>query len=125
MEAMYSGSKIEELWWADPTIDSRVPAIKVTPGTIFTTKTTKIAEHGGFANEERHVALVVAGAGVPVRHIIDPVATTQVAPTILSILGLDAAQLDAVQMEGTAVLPGFAAPSECGAAMTRKLMAHT
>lgn len=31
----------------------------------------------------------------------------QVAPTILSILGLDFEMLDAVEIEGTEVLPGF------------------
>lgn len=35
------------------------------------------------------------------------VETTQVAPTILSILGLDPNDLTAVQAEGTPVLPGF------------------
>ena len=34
------------------------------------------------------------------------VETMQVAPTILSILGLDPNSLDAVQMEGTPILPG-------------------
>jgi hypothetical protein len=36
-----------------------------------------------------------------------PVATTQVAPTILSILGLDPQALDAVRAEGTATLPAL------------------
>ena len=35
------------------------------------------------------------------------VETKQVAPTILRILGLDPNKLDAVQKEGTAVLPGL------------------
>jgi hypothetical protein len=35
------------------------------------------------------------------------VETKQVAPTILQILGLDPKALDAVKMEGTAVLPGL------------------
>jgi hypothetical protein len=33
----------------------------------------------------------------------------QVAPTILSVLGLNPAALEAVQAEGTAVLPGVGA----------------
>jgi hypothetical protein len=35
------------------------------------------------------------------------VETKQVAPTILRVLGLDPNKLDAVQKEGTAVLPGL------------------
>ena len=34
-----------------------------------------------------------------------PVTTTQVAPTILELLGLDPAALDGVKIEGTQVLP--------------------
>ncbi len=35
------------------------------------------------------------------------VETTEIAPTILSLLGLDPRQLQAVQAEGTSSLPGF------------------
>jgi hypothetical protein len=38
--------------------------------------------------------------------VFSPVETTQVAPTILSALGLDPSALQAVQIEGTQVLPG-------------------
>ena len=37
----------------------------------------------------------------------DRVETTQIAPTILQLLGLDPEQLQAVQIEGTRVLPGI------------------
>jgi hypothetical protein len=86
-----------------------VPDIAFTPipGTIYTGKTTKVAEHGGFSAEERHVALLVSGAGVPVTEVSDSVSTTQVAPTVLAILGLDHTRLEAVSIEKTAVLPGF------------------
>ena len=39
--------------------------------------------------------------------IYQPVETTQVAPTILQLLGLDPNSLQAVQQEGTQVLPGI------------------
>ena len=39
--------------------------------------------------------------------ISTPVETTQIAPTILTLLGLDPNQLQAVQMEHTQVLPGI------------------
>jgi hypothetical protein len=35
------------------------------------------------------------------------VETTQVAPTVLSLLGLDPSALDAVRVEGTQTLPGI------------------
>jgi hypothetical protein len=36
-----------------------------------------------------------------------PVATTQIAPTILALLGLNPKALDAVRIEHTQVLPGL------------------
>ncbi len=36
-----------------------------------------------------------------------PVETYQIAPTLLAVLGLDPNELDAVQDEGTQVLPGL------------------
>ena len=36
-----------------------------------------------------------------------PVETTQIAPTIVKLLGLDPDRLQAVQIEGTRVLPGI------------------
>ena len=39
--------------------------------------------------------------------ISTPVETTQIAPTILALLGLDPNALQAVQMEHTQVLPGI------------------
>jgi hypothetical protein len=50
--------------------------------------------------------LVVSGAGVP-HHTVSaaPVQTTQIAPSILNLLGLDPQALQAVQIEHTTVLP--------------------
>jgi hypothetical protein len=69
-------------------------------------------EHGGFAEDDTHVALLtVNGANIvnnaPVGATISkPVRTFQVAPTILSDLGLNPRQLDSVRIEGIQVLPG-------------------
>ena len=54
---------------------------------------------------DQHVLMVVSGAGIRSRVVSDPVTTTQVAPTILTLLGLNADKLTAVQAEGTRVLP--------------------
>jgi len=75
-------------------------------GTIYTTG-SKIAEHGGDNPGDRDVPLVVYAPGT-VRHSqVDTwVETTQVAPTILHLLGLNPNELQAVKKEGTKVLPG-------------------
>ncbi len=76
-------------------------------GTIYTTG-SKIAEHGGDNPGDRDVPLVVYAPGNVHRGRFDQwVEATQVAPTILKLLGLDPNQLEAVQREGTQVLPGI------------------
>jgi hypothetical protein len=92
----------------DPATDSRTPDIigiaKI--GTIYTGG-SKIAEHGGFNEDDTHIALVVSHPDLPKTSINTPVATTQVAPTILKVLGLDPNELDGVRQEGTPLLPQF------------------
>jgi hypothetical protein len=76
-------------------------------GTIYTGG-SKIAEHGGDNPGDRDVPLVVYAPGtVHSRQSPKPVETTQVAPTILKLLGLSPRSLQAVQREGTKVLPGL------------------
>jgi hypothetical protein len=76
-------------------------------GTIYTTG-SKIAEHGGDNAGDRDVPLVVYAPGVVHAHTSGkPVETTQVAPTILQLLGLSPDDLTAVRKEGTQVLPGI------------------
>jgi hypothetical protein len=76
-------------------------------GTIYTGG-SKIAEHGGANPGDRDVPLLVFAPGtVPSGQSSNSVETTQVAPTILKLLGLDPSSLQAVQREGTQVLPGI------------------
>jgi Type I phosphodiesterase / nucleotide pyrophosphatase len=76
-------------------------------GTIYTTG-SKIAEHGGDNPGDRDVPLVVYSPGnIAPDHFNLSVENTQVAPTVLKLLGLDPNQLQAVQEEGTKVLPGL------------------
>ena len=76
-------------------------------GTIYTTG-SKIAEHGGDNPGDRDVPLVVyAPSNVSPGQSDRWVENTQAAPTILNLLGLDPNQLQAVQEEGTQVLPGI------------------
>lgn len=94
--------------YGDPASDRRVPDLMVIPtqGVIYTEPTaTKIAEHGGFSENDTHLALLVSAAGLQANRVDSPVSTTQVAPTLLSALGLDPNALRSVVQEGTAVLP--------------------
>ena len=89
--------------------DPRTPDIIVLPnvGVVYTGSTKKQAEHGGFALDDTNVMLLVSNPSLTARSVTTFVETTQVAPTILKVLGLDPDRLDAVRKEGTTVLPGF------------------
>jgi hypothetical protein len=104
---IFSGDALD-LLYNDPTKDSRTPDIVVEPvqGVIYTNSTAKIAEHGGFSNDDTHVALLVANPHLKKSSVFTPVQTTQIAPTILRILEFDG-NLQAVQIENTKVLPGL------------------
>jgi len=105
---LFSGEALK-LRFQDPLHDTRTPDIIVTPdvGVIYSLSKKKIAEHGGFAEDDVHVALVVSGANIDEDTIDTGVQTTQIAPTILQVLGLDPQELDGVRLEGTQVLPGL------------------
>jgi arylsulfatase A-like enzyme len=76
-------------------------------GTIYTGG-SKIAEHGGANPGDRDVPLVVYAPGtVQPGQSSGGVETTQVAPTILKLLGLSPSSLQSVQEQGTQVLPGI------------------
>jgi hypothetical protein len=81
---------------------------KVQEGIVYA-KPTKLAEHGGMNAGDRHVLMVVNGPDIPAQVEQSSVETTQVAPTVLALLGLDPNNLTAVQDEGTQLLPGVVA----------------
>ena len=63
---------------------------------------------GGANPEDRDVPITVyAPSAVAPNIISQTVHTTQIAPTILRLLGLNPESLDAVRIEGTRVLPGL------------------
>ena len=89
-----------------PTVDPRTPDIilKVNTGVIFTGG-SKIAEHGGANPQDRNVPLLVSGDAIEHAQVNnETVETTQIAPTILELLGLNPNSLMAVQIEHTQVL---------------------
>ena len=107
IDHLLSGAALKAQF-GDPATDSRVPDLVVIPtqGVIYTKPTaTKIAEHGGFSEDDTHVALLVSAPGLKAGTVSTPVSTTQVAPTLLSALGLNPQALQAVAQEGTALLP--------------------
>jgi hypothetical protein len=77
-----------------------------TPGLIYTGG-SKLAEHGGFAHDDRNVALLVYNPGLTAKVVADQVETRQVAPTILQALSIRQNDLDSVRTENTNVLPGL------------------
>lgn len=108
---IYSFSKINPQWmYNNPATDSRVPDIIIQPndGVIYSKPGKKIAEHGGFSADDSSVALLVSFAKLNSAQQNDTVVqTTQVAPTILTMLGLNPEALQAVQIENTKALPGL------------------
>src|SRR5438477_1249616 len=98
-----------KLKFNDPTKDSRTPDIIVQPvhGTIYTASTKKNAEHGGFSFGDTNVGLIVSNPELRAGVLKSPVATSQVAPTILKAVGIDPQNLKSVRVEKTDVLPGL------------------
>jgi len=121
IDYVLSGQALAEQF-NSPLRDPRTPDLIIQPvaGTIYSTSGAKVAEHGGFSEDDTHVAmLVVNGASMSQRGgnevrggshdgstVTQPVRTYQVAPTILSLLGLNPNKLDSVRDEGVQVLPG-------------------
>jgi Type I phosphodiesterase / nucleotide pyrophosphatase len=84
--------------------DPRVPDVIgiAQYGVVYTSHKAKISEHGGDHPEDRNVPILLMWPGAtPGLNITAPVETTQIAPTILELLGLSPEELRAVHIEGT------------------------
>ncbi len=105
---IFSGPSLT-LQFNDPLTDSRTPDIIVAPnvGVVYTGGTKKVAEHGGFAYDDRNVLLIVSNPNYKASTFVDQVETRQIAPTIVKALGLDPNNLSAVRSEHTETLPGL------------------
>ena len=108
LDTLYSGKSLLKLF-QNPLTDPRTPDIIVKPtlGTIYTTSTKKIAEHGGFSADDTNVMLLASNPSINGRSINAKVSTQQIAPSILSQLGLDPKSLQAVTIENVPALPGL------------------
>ena len=106
IEDVLAGDELK-LKFNNPETDSRTPDILVQPayGTVYTGSSKKNAEHGGFSFGDTNVGLIVSNPDLHARVVKTPVATSQVAPTILKTLGIDPNELKSVRKEETQVLP--------------------
>jgi hypothetical protein len=97
-----------------PGLDPRSPDIVVTPnvGMTYIGSGSALGDHGGFGHDDTNVILLVANSRFSPQTVSNATTTMQVAPTVLKALGLDPRALDAVRIEGTAVLPEVAAQLE-------------
>jgi hypothetical protein len=106
IDRILSGDELAALF-GDSVADSRRPDIILVPqpGTVYTTSGSKIADHGGFGDEDVHVALLVSQTSLPEKTIDDPVETRQIACTILNTLALSCDRLKSQQVEPSRFLP--------------------
>lgn len=108
LSEIYAGKDAARYFGVPPS-DPRHPDVwgVVQVGVVYTGG-SKIAEHGGANPADRNVPIVVYAPGaVQPGTYRPPVETTQIAPTILDLLGLDPDALEAVRIERTQVLPGI------------------
>jgi arylsulfatase A-like enzyme len=106
IDEVLGGAELK-LKFNDPTKDSRVPDVIVQPqyGVVYTGSTHKSAEHGGFSFGDTNVGLIVSTPGMKAKTIKTPVASSQIAPTLLQYLGIDPQKLMSVRIEKTPLLP--------------------
>jgi hypothetical protein len=107
IKTVLSGDQISDLY-KNPLKDARTPDVVVLPenGVIYAgASATKIAEHGGFNKDDTNVALLVSNPKIESEHVSSKVTTTEIAPTILKLLGLNPRALQAVREEHTQLLP--------------------
>jgi hypothetical protein len=105
---VYAGAAAAK-YFGVPVSDPNHPDVwgVVQVGVVYTGGKGKIAEHGGANPADRGVPILVSAPGL--KHLVSyrSVETTQIAPTILRLLGLSPKKLKAVRIEGTPALPGI------------------
>jgi predicted AlkP superfamily pyrophosphatase or phosphodiesterase len=94
--------------YGDPFNNSRTPDFAaITQHGLIYTSGSKLAEHGGFADDDRNVALLVSNPAIHQKVVNADVETRQIAPTILRALSFNPKELQAVKQEHTDALPGI------------------
>jgi hypothetical protein len=103
LSQIYAGDTAAQLFGVEES-NPRVPDVIgiAQYGVVYTGHKGKIAEHGGDHAEDRNVPILVALPGLSLgTAVTKPVETTQIAPTILKLLGINPNELAAVRAEGT------------------------
>ncbi len=106
LSQVYAGADAATLIGVDVS-DPRVPDVIgiAQYGVVYTGHQSKLAEHGGNHSEDRNVPILLAlpstTGGATGTAVTTPVQTTQIAPTILKLLGINPIELEAVRIEGT------------------------
>jgi len=111
LKTVYAGAASAAIFGV-PGSDPRHPDVFgiVQHGVVYTGGQAKIAEHGGADRQDRNVPILVVAPGLGHARVIGaPVETTEIAPTILGLLGLNPSDLQAVRIGHTPPLPGLAA----------------
>jgi hypothetical protein len=105
IQEIFAGNLLRDKF-NSPAQDPRTPDIilKVNTGVIFTGG-SKIAEHGGFNEDDVHAALLVSNPRLQASSVNTAVSNQQVAATVVRALGYDPRELKAVQKEDIHVLP--------------------
>jgi arylsulfatase A-like enzyme len=115
IDKILSGQGLVQAGLGNPATDSTTPDIVVTlnPGYIWVGNVLskhKNAEHGGFSDDDTHIALILSGGAIKAKFQgttqTAPVKTEQIAVTVLDALGLNPKDLTGVQKEHTKALPG-------------------
>ncbi|RUS35570.1 type I phosphodiesterase/nucleotide pyrophosphatase precursor [Jimgerdemannia flammicorona] len=104
---LWEGPGVKTAGFGNPATDSRVPdvIIQTVPGVIYTASKSKVAEHGGFNEDDLHVPIIVHNPRFRAKKVSVPVSTRQIAPSTLVALGLNPHELEAVVIEHTKPLP--------------------
>ncbi|MBV8208990.1 MAG: alkaline phosphatase family protein [Burkholderiaceae bacterium] len=105
IQEIFAGASLQNKF-NSPSQDPRTPDIilKVNTGVIFTGG-SKVAEHGGFNEDDVHTALLISNPRLKAASVNVAVSNQQVAATIVKALGYDPRELEAVRKEDIHVLP--------------------
>ena len=109
IEKILIGADLTAAGLGTPANDDRAPDLIVLYKPGYLLGNNKRAEHGGFSEDDSHIALILGG-NIPVNlqgTFQDAnVLNTQIAPTMLEALGLNPSLLQGAVIDGTTDLPG-------------------
>jgi hypothetical protein len=118
IDSVLSGDALLAAGFGDPATDARAPDLVVKFKEGYLVGNGKLSEHGGFNDDDTHIALLVGSDGLAADlkglTIDGAVWQTQIAVTTLLVLGLDPAELEGAMIEGTQALPTSAVPEPGG-----------